>query len=30
MAKDLYKYDDPVDERKLLTFEMIKKAKKRS
>ena len=25
MAKDLYKYDDPVDERKLLTPAMIKK-----
>lgn len=28
MAKDLYKYDDPVDERKTLTFEMIKNSEK--
>ena len=28
MAKDLYKYDDPVDERKTLTFAMIKNSEK--
>ena len=28
MAKDLYKSDDPVDERKTLTFEMIKNSEK--
>ena len=28
MAKDLYKYDDPEDERKLLTLEMIRNGEK--
>jgi hypothetical protein len=28
VAKDLYKYDDPVDERKTLTFAMIKNSEK--